>query len=318
MFLKDVFPNSKTKYEHVIAKYYLETVPVGLRMRDSVTMLCIDCKHTFSQNANNIFTKGIISCKCSKSYRKTEEELLTSTINHCHSEGLSFKGIEYIRPLTKSVVSFTCNICQITLNKTYEQMIHNGIGCTVCSKKYRPDTYEYEIKIKQHLGDGFELTEALTDKVCNNSIISVKCLTCDKITKKSVSAVIYHKPSCQCLAAFGFDTSKVGYLYLISLRDSENIFYKIGITGKLERRFKELSRYNDKKLEVIMTWTYPPNSLILQHEQVLKDYFGLGRLSEEEKPFQDGYTECITEQSLPVVISIQNLQYRSLNSGFAS
>lgn len=314
MLLQDIFPKSKTNFPEIVKKYSVIGFKPGLLMRDHVEMVCSDCGHIFIQRANNIFSQGVVSCKCSKSYRKSEEELLVSAQDVCSNLGLEFKGITYTKPLTKSKVNFQCRTCEIDSVSRYDLMAHLGIGCTHCTKKYRASREEYNIKLKSLFGQSFVLVKDLPEKVSTKTIITMQCLQCKRIADKSIAAVIYNKVSCQCLATYGYDNSKPGCMYLISLTDGINKFHKVGITCDTARRFRELSNTNNLMVDVICVWNYPANGPILEHELFLKSHFGLGRTS--EKPFEYGYTESVDEESLPMILTIQNLQYRDTFGGF--
>lgn len=310
MLLRDIFPKSKTQYPDVVNKYSVVDYTKGLRMRDRVQMVCSDCGQTFIQRANNVFSQGIISCRCSKFYRKTQDELLLSAQEACSLNNLEFKDIIYVRPLTKSKILFECKVCFNKSDCRYETLVHGGVGCTFCTKKYHASRDEYVAKLESIFQNSFTLYGPLPEKVNNKTTVSVQCLNCEEISSKTIAAIIYHKASCQCMATYGYDNSKPGYMYLISLTDNSNTFYKVGITCNTTRRFRELSNTNNLDVGVLCIWDYPENGPILEHELFLKNHFGMGR--SDQKPFEYGYTESVSEQSLPILMAVQNLQYRNI------
>lgn len=318
MLLQEIFPKSKTNFPEIVRKYSVVEFNPGLRMRDRVPMRCSDCDHVFIQRANNIFSQGIISCKCGKFYRKTEEELLSSSKVVCTELGLEFKGITYAAPLTKSEIQFRCNVCDKDSTARYELLAHLGIGCTYCTKKYRPSREEYQSKLNYLFDGAFTLSKELPQKVTSKTVIDIQCLGCNNISSKSIAAVIYNKVSCTCITTYGYDNSKPGYMYLISLcrGDGQETFYKVGITCDTSRRFRELSNTNNLEVTPICIWDYPANGPILEHELLLKNNFSLGRSS--EKPFEYGYTESVLKESLPMIMTIQTLQYRGAFGGFST
>lgn len=316
MLLRDAFPKSKTKFMGIVNKYTILDVVDGIRMRDFVWMYCKDCDHEFSQRANNIFSQGTVSCKCSKSYRKTKEELLDVAVKYCTTKDLVITGVEYLKPLTESILSLECKVCNFKYDTPYGHLIFNKTGCILCSQKYRPTLEEYDQKIKEAFQGKFKLEVPLSGVPGNKTQIDVRCLSCDKVSSKSISAVIYRTPACPFCAVYGYDESTPGFMYLIKLSNNTDEYYKIGVTCSLERRFWELSYYNKMRLEVINTWKYNPNEPILKHESFIKEHFSLGRTS--EKPFEHGYTEVVLKENLPTILAIQSLQYRSLRGGFTS
>lgn len=316
MLLRDVFPKSKTKFIDIVDKYTILEDVQGIRMRDFVWMSCKDCGHEFSQRANNIFSQGIISCKCSKSYRKTKEELLDVAVKYCTSKDLVVSGIEYLQPLTESILSLECKICEFKYDTPYGHLIFNKTGCVLCSQKYQPTLEEYDHKIKEAFQGKFKLEIPLIGSPTKNTQIEVRCLSCNKTSNKLIAAVIYHKPSCPFCAVYGYDESTSGFMYLIKLYNDSDEYYKIGVTCNLERRFRELSSPNGLNIEVINTWKYNSNEPILKHESFIKEHFSLGRTN--EKPFEYGYTEVVPKECLPVILAIQNLQYRNMSGGFTS
>lgn len=310
MFLKELFPNSKVKDHSVVEKYKVIDPPSNLRMRDFVQMFCVDCKHTFRQRANNIFSQGIISCKCSKSYRKTEGELKDILLEYCYDNNLTLDSIEYLRPMGKSCVNLTCDTCRKSTKTTYESIVFQGAGCIHCNKKYKRTKEEHMEEVSAALLGRFNWSAQLPDRPTTKTLVNLTCVDCGKEQTRSISSILYQKSECMCNAAFGYDQKRAGYIYLIKLYNEVSEFYKVGVTYNLKQRFSQLSKNNNLLVEVISTWYYPPNSPILSHELYLKNNFGIGRV--DPKPFSDGYTEIVDGECLPILISLQNLQYRTL------
>lgn len=308
------FPNSKNK-EYGSKYLVLDTVE-NPQTRHYLKLRCKDCDYEFSQRANSVFL-GVVSCKCSKSYRKSVQEYLEEISALGEAKNFSFKFIDVKKPYTKSRVTLNCGVCDNDWVTPVGSLIHNGSGCVYCAGHYQPTNEEYLTKIGECLASEFELLSVEhSSRINKTSKVTVKCNTCEKLSVKQVAAIIYHKPSCPCCAPWGFDPSLENIMYLIKLHNSKEIFYKIGVTCHLQRRMKELSRNNDMTVEVLSYWTYKPYSLILEHEQRLKQYFSIGR--QEVKPLKDGYTEIVQEESLPIIIAVQNLQYKEVDYGFAS
>lgn len=127
------------------------------------------------------------------------------------------------------------------------------------------------------------LKELLVVSVASFIVKAKKSYFCphrNLVAAKTIAAIIYHKASCHCFANYGYDKTKPGYLYLISLTKDTETFYKIGITCDTKRRFRELSNMNKLEINVLCIWEYPANSVILEHESFLKNHFGLGRSEE--------------------------------------
>lgn len=316
MLLEDIFPKSRTKFIEVVRKYSVVNFVPGLRMRDRVEMVCSDCNHVFIQRANNIFSQGIISCKCSKSYRRTKDELLQDTLKTAGVLNLSLVSVDFKKPLCESLIELRCKKCSGSFIKTFENLYYTNSGCIYCSERYQPTAEEYKFKIEDRLGNDFKLISSLGERPSKNSLISVECLSCNKTSSKRIAAVIYNEPSCPHCAGYGYNQGNTGFLYLIKLFDQQSEYYKIGITGNLKRRFRELSYNNGLSLEVLSTWEYKSGEPILEHENFLKQNFALGRLV--DKPFEDGYTEIVHKEHLPMILTVQNLQYRNTRSGFSS
>lgn len=314
MLITELFPYSKHNgfgSHYKITQENLE----GIRTRDKISLVCLVCAHEFKQRANSVFL-GVISCKCSKSYRKTEVELTQAVALDCQSKDLKLISITYEKPLTNSIVQYTCNVCDATTSCSYNNMVFNGVGCTTCTRKYRATREEYVDKLKDIFQESFELVDDLPSKVTSKTSITVKCISCGRCTEKSMAAVLYNKASCQCLATYGYDNSKPGFMYLISLKNDSKVYYKVGVTCDTTRRFRELSYNNNLKVEVLSMWEYPANGPILDHELFLKNHFAMGRST--DKPFEYGYTESVSVESLPMIMTLQNLQYRNIFSGFST
>ena len=311
--LDHYFPNSKGK--EFGKKYIVLSSPEKPQTRHYLSLKCKDCGYEFTQRANSVFM-GVISCKCSKSYRKTKEEFREQVYAECQKRGVEVVSLECVRPLSDSRGTFRCLDCEGIWSTSTSSILSNGTGCLHCVGLYKPTNEEYIDKITSRLSNNFELVNVdYTVKINKNSKVHVKCMSCQSVSTKRVAAVLYHTPSCPSCADWGFDPSVKNFMYLIKLSNSESVFYKVGITCDLERRTRELSRNNKMDVEVLYSWEYHPSSLILEHEQKLKQYFSIGR--QQGKPLKDGYTEVVLEESLPVLVAVQKLQYMEANSGFS-
>ncbi len=307
------FPKSKGKEFGV--KYLVLDAVEKPQTRHYLNLKCKDCGYEFSQRANSVFL-GVISCKCSKSYRKTKEEFYEQVHTACQQRGIDVVSLDYFKPLSDSRGTFKCLSCEGVWT-TATSSILLGTGCVHCVGKYQPTNEEYLDRINESLGADFDLISVeYADRINKNSNITVKCNTCLGVSKKKVAAVTYHPASCPSCADWGFNPNMENVLYLIKLSNDHQTYYKIGVTCKLSRRVGELSRNNGMNVDVLSYWTYPPFSSILEHESKLKTYFSLGR--QADKPFPDGYTEVVDGSSIPVLINIQNLQYRGIRDGFSS
>jgi ribosomal protein L44E len=311
--LDHYFPKSKGK--EFGAKYLVLDVVEKPQTRHYLNLKCKDCDYEFSQRANSVFL-GVISCKCSKSYRKTKEEFYDQVQTECQQRGIELISLDYFKPLSDSRGTFKCLSCR-GIWSTATSSIFTGTGCVHCVGKYQPTNEEYFDRINNALGNDFELISIeYKDRINKNSKIAVKCNSCLGVSKKKVAAVTYHDASCPCCADWGFNPNMENTLYLIKLSNHEKEFYKVGVTCKLSRRMGELSRNNNMTVEVLSHWVYPPFSPILEHESILKAHFSFGR--QAGKPFPDGYTEVVDANSIPVLITIQNLQYRGIRDGLSS
>jgi ribosomal protein L44E len=316
MLLVDAFPKSKIKNADVANKYSVVDFVQGMTTNQYVKMSCSDCHHSFEQRPSRVLCEGIISCKCSKSYRRTPDELVKDAIEFTENTYMKFVSVDYTKPLSNSTLHLKCLKCENHFDKSFQNLYYNNSGCPHCSGKYQPTVDEYFTKIQARLGVQFKLTTELVENTSKNSLIEVECLLCNRSSSKTIAAVIYQKPSCPHCAVYGYDESTPGYMYLIKLFNETSEYYKIGVTGNLKRRFAELSYHNDLSLEVLNTWEYNSHEPILKHENFLKDNFALGRLV--DKPFEHGYTEIVCKEHLPVILTLQNLQYRNMRSGFSS
>lgn len=313
MLITEAFPNSKQNGFGANYKVTQENVD-GVRTRDKISLICLVCGHEFSQRANSIFL-GVVSCKCSKSYRKTKDELKLDFQANAKSLDCELLDIKYLRPLADSIGTIICNLCKTIRDISYSSMASKGTSCVKCSGKYRPTTDEYLHTIRNKLPENTNLI-SWPDKIVKDSVVEVCCSLCNVKSSKTVAAIIYHNSQCSCTANWGFDNSKESCMYLIRLTKNSTDYYKIGITCNLSRRVREFENKNSCDVAVLSVWKYPANSKITEHEQLLKDYFAHGR--SKDKPFESGYTEVVEFSSLPELIIIQNLQYRAINNGFSS
>lgn len=313
MLITELFPNSKQNGFGGDYKVIQENLE-GVRTRDKISLICLVCDHQFKQRANSIFL-GVVSCKCSKSYRKTKEELRTDFEENALLLNCELLAVEFVKPLTSSIGTIICKVCETTRDIPYDRMATKGTSCLKCSGKYRPTTDEYLANISNKLPIGSKLA-FWPNKITNKSSVEVFCSLCNVTSTKTVAAIIYNKSLCACSANWGFDVSKENYLYLIKLLKESREYYKVGITCNINRRMREFENTNNCTVQVLSVWGYPKNSKILEHEHLLKDYFAYGR--SKDRPFESGYTEAVDFSSLPELIIIQNLQYRAMNNGFST
>lgn len=74
-------------------------------------------------------------------------------------------------------------------------------------------------------------------------------------------------------------------LYLIKVIDSDKVFFKIGITNKIEKRIKSIKTGNHRKTELVFTEKVPEGVKVTDLENWLHSVFGENR--EEGEWFSD-------------------------------
>ena len=306
------FPKSKGK--EFGAKYLVLDAVEKPQTRHYLNLKCKDCDYEFSQRANSVFL-GVISCKCSKSYRKTKEEFCQQVQTECEQRCIEVISLDYCKPLSDNRGTFKCLSCNGVWT-TATSSILLGTGCVHCVGKYKPTSEEYIKKIKDELSDNFTLIE-YPENIALKSRVVVKCNHCEVLIDKSVSRIIHGKSHCYCRAPFGFRNSRINFLYLLSVVVGTTQFHKIGITKDITRRISEISRENSADVNLLSYWQYPPYSSIREDEQTLKDLFCDPSEHNSEGLIVSGHTELIPNNSIPVVWAIQKLQRRN-RGGFTS
>lgn len=307
--LDEYFPKSKNN--HLGNKYVVLDDVDKPQTRHYLSLQCLDCGKQFKQRANSIFL-GVISCLCSKSPRKSQEEYKDDVETKCKENGISLIRVVYKTPISVSRGIFKCDCCGGEWETSVASILYNSTGCLHCSKKYKPTLDEYVAKIEQALGvDGNLISHP--EKITVHSRVDIQCNYCSAIYDKSVSKIIYGNSSCMCRANFGFNINMENFLYVLRIEKEGAVFHKIGITNNITRRVGEIARENNASVSVLCYWTYPALSNIRVHEQILKDMFCDSVRNNPGDIIQSGHTELVNNEAVPVVMAIQSLQRRNRN-----
>ena len=195
------------------------------------------------------------------SYKKHRSQSKIKDTAYFKEKALSLHGNLYdytntIYTTAKDKVTISCNIC----NNSFEQVasVHlQGSGCPVCSHSRGMDKQRHSTKtfIEASMlvhGDNYRFNKTSYGK--NNTTKVV--VTCNKCNTDSIvipsNFLMGAEPSCLCPKHGGFQESRPGTLYYLSINNGQA--YKIGITNKSVK-----DRYSNTELSnitVIKEWYF--------------------------------------------------------------
>ena len=250
---------------------------------------CIRCSHIFLHAPAQLYSKRKrVPCKCSPSYRRSEEEWDTELQAMCDKMGYNYLGRE-----KKEYTTFVNLYCPLHKHTWCANSKHflNGIGCNRCgeeitTRKNKTITTESAIGVfKAKHGDRYDYS--LVEYINWEDKLTIICPV-HGVTYQRYCDHLKSKHGCPSCAKFGFKPDEPAYLYILSSKYK----CKVGITNnKVEDRLQQINTSGKKNYKITKTILFSKGFNAKKHEtHILK---GLG-LSFGDEDTYSGSTE-VTE-----------------------
>lgn len=216
---------------------------------------CQICSHEWSATPNNILRgRGCPACvgkKWSVDDVEKSFELL----------GKKFTILSFI---SKQEMEVKCDICGYKWKTNYSNVKNNG--CSNCSGKLKGSVVSLQVKLDE-MKSNITVSGNYKNK---DTHISCRCNLCSYEWATS-PAPLMRGTKCPNCAFTGFNPNLPAYLYYLRVTDGENIYWKIGITGKnIKHRFHGEDR---KKIIVLYSYYFQNGKQARDCEQnILKMY----------------------------------------------
>lgn len=233
-------------------------------------------------NRNDAYTNSEFIKKCEKNYPGLFDYDSTEYVNQKTKVIVRCKHGNHdwiVDPKTLIKGASKCGICSGKLKRTTEQFIELAIS--KFANMYTYDNVNYKnsevyVKITCNIHGDFEQTPKahLSGRGC---------------------------PKC---GKYGYQPSQPGYFYVQKLTLDEEVLYKYGITGDLERRMLEQSRYSVYKHEFLYSKLFEDGKKPLLLEKFIKTYIPSGIVTSGE--LSSGFSETFSTEHLDAVMEIVN------------
>ena len=263
-YIRDKLREVKPEYE-VVTEGHGATSMWGFK--------CTTCLHKFTSVPAQMYgSRGRTPCKCSPSYRRTEEEWHTDLQDMCNKSNYIYLGKE--RRGYETYVNLHCtehNHSWVTKAKHF----FNGSGCNKCgedetARKNSIHTTESIISdfIMQH-GDRYDYS-----KVAYTGWDDKLTITCPQ-HGTFLQRYKDHKKSsfgCPSCAKYGFKPKEPAYLYLLTSKDK----CKIGITNnKVDKRVRQINTSGNKNYKTLKYILFSKGAIAKRHETFIMNSLGI-------------------------------------------
>lgn len=205
---------------------------------NSRAIVSCDRSHEWSVNINGLINGG---SGCQRCKADTLSRLKRGDELDVISKIQSVKNVRFIGWVNgyenqKSLALVSCGSCFHEFKSNSNNLINSNNGCPKCSGKYRWTASE-RIQQINSLNYMHFLRWDCEYKNCKSKAV-VECSSCGNQWSAQVSSILSAKRGCPSCARGGYDSSKVGILYL--LRSSCGGMVKIGITNNARERHSKL------------------------------------------------------------------------------
>lgn len=145
------------------------------------------------------------------------------------SMGKNFKG-------SKSKVELSCCL-HGSFSASADNIVNDQYGCPKCAKCYRFTAEESKERIIEKIGGrGYSFVNFVNGHTLDDKVI-LKCVDHGEWSVL-IKNFMHSDTDCPGCAKGSFNRNKPGYMYLLLSEDGK--FAKVGITGKVKERFREL------------------------------------------------------------------------------
>lgn len=296
--LNTFFPDVKNTHRGL--QYNVIGSVIGYNTK--VEVECLTCKTRTNSTPLSIFA-GQIPCKCGKGYYRTDERRFERLVEVTSETNLLIDYTALI-PIknVKARIDLTCKTCGYKWDASYLSVVRQTTGCSRCSNVTRYTDEEYIDKINAL--EKVSFLSKTTEKIGGSTNVLVECVLCNHPFSASVGNLLQDRGCPRC-ANYGYNTKKPGHLYILSLKNCDEIVgYKFGISNSPSNRLKHLARQSNLNVKPIFIFNFTEGSEALDLENKIKKRFG-NFLSREV--LQEGFTETISPKEIKDLLQyIQN------------
>lgn len=285
----------------------VEKLKTGKEFKRAVEVECV-CGHIFIVRYNAIKMGSTTSCSCLKN------RYVTSKNRHRHLEAV-FKETTISRsdsleiPDGFSKVNLKCE-CGYLWKKDFNTLATKKVYCPSCEGllKRGPRLDYKEIVINKLKDTLLSLDSEIDDKLERTGSILLKCAINGCVFKRRVDVILSYDYTCPCQSSSGFKSTNPAVLYLLELRDENNVItaYKYGITNNFQQRLQQIKRKYPNTLDVFYRWEYEFGSTANDHERTIKHCLVPVH---DKSSMPDGFTETFSKEMLSAFLAIQKSQY---------
>lgn len=285
----------------------VEKIKTGNEYRRAVQVRC-NCGHVFIVRYNAIKVGNTTSCGCTRKY-------VTPENRDKHLKSV-FEGMSIVRadslPIGEGTakVNLFCKLCNHTWEKDFNTLATKRVYCPCCEgtlRKLNNTDYREQVTNKL-LNTNLTIHSALDSKLNLVDNVFLRCEINNCVFKRRVDVILGYDYGCPCQSVSGFKPNKAAVLYLLELKDENNILtaYKYGITNNFQQRLQQIKRKYPNTLDIFHIWEYELGLVASDHEKVIKASF----IPVHDKySMPDGYTETFGIEMLSTFLAIQQSQY---------
>lgn len=272
---------------------------------------CVVCDKTFLAAPNDIL-RGCISCACGYRYYKTPELKSEKLLEVLTPKQITFPvNIPILHSHQK--VDLTCQVCNLEWKAGWSILVNKQSGCARCAGRYRHSEKEYIKRINNPQHSYRYVSKDFDHEIYTRDVVNVQCTQCELVWKKLVSDAIVGRFGCPSCQTNGYNQSKIGYFYILSVKNSRELLaYKFGISNTPDKRLKLISNRSNLDIKTIALFKFEDGQKAHELEALVKKSFG-NFLTKETMP--DGYTETISAAELNQLVTFI-YQKLETSSGF--
>lgn len=265
-----------------------------------VSLLCKAHGGYFETTPNKLLS-GAGCNVCHKNKKMTHETYL-SKVKKIHGDSYNYESLVFTG--TTKTVKLFCNghngyidVYANTLLKTPKH------SCGICSGKSQRTTEQFVSVAQKVHNEKYYYDE--TVYVGSEQKVIIGCTEHGNFTTTPKAHLTGR--GCPKCGKYGFQPNEPGYLYVQKLSRNDEVLYKVGITGDLDRRMTEQSRTSVYHHEYLFSQKFDTGLDALVVENKIKGTVQCGVVSASELP--SGFTETFASTDFEAVMEIV-MQYK--------
>lgn len=277
---------------------YLFDKMIYVNAHKHIELLCTKHNGYFTITPKQMLRASSKGCNhCTKNTPYTTEEFIKKCkINY--GTKLTYEKTKYINQKHKVIVTCVSGDHDWEVNPV--TLLKGKSFCGICSGKSGRNTSSFVLEAKRVHGEKYNYDKV--EYIHSENYVTIICNIHGDFTQQPKAHLTGR--GCPKCGKYGYQPSQPGYFYVQKLTYKNEVLYKYGITGDLERRILEQSRHSVYKHEFLYSKLFDDGNKPLVLEKFIKNYIPSGVITSCE--LSSGFSETFRNEYLEAVMEIVN------------